>query len=74
MNTAQKLRLKLVAGSFAVVGSVGSAFASGEAAVFTAISDKVTELEGYAWPVIGVVTIAMVSIGLFKKFANKSAK
>lgn len=74
MNTAQKLRLQLGATGLAVAGSVGSAFAAGEAAVFTAISDKVTELEGYAWPVIGVVTIAMISITLFRKFATKSAR
>lgn len=73
-NMCQKYGSKIAFGSSAFLGSIAAAHAEGDgaAAVFTAISAKATQYEGYVWPVIGVVITAIISIKLFKKFANKA--
>lgn len=72
-NLARKYGAKVSAAGVVFVSTVGVAHAD-PAAAFTALTTKVTELEGLAWPVVTTVFVALAAIGLFKKFAGKSVR
>lgn len=57
----------------ALIAVSGSALAEGgEDAVFTALTAKITALEGLAWPILATILVAFIGMKLVKKFANKS--
>ncbi|MCS4309013.1 hypothetical protein M2404_003376 [Rheinheimera pacifica] len=43
-------------------------------AAFTAIGTEISTMTGHAWPIATAVTVAIIGIGLFKKFAQRAAK
>ena len=57
----------------AIVGNAQAAYVlpTEAAAVFTDASAAVTTMESAIWPVIGVATVAVVAIKLFKRFVGK---
>ena len=39
---------------------------------FTTVGGQVSTMAGYAWPVVTSVMVALIGIGLFKKFISKA--
>lgn len=41
---------------------------------FNAIGSEISAMAGYAWPIATAVTVALIGLGLFKKFASRAAR
>ena len=77
----QSVKSKAGVAAGAVGTACATAFSSGAnaaytlpteaATVFTDASGAVTAMESAIWPVIGVATVAVVGIKLFKRFTGK---
>ena len=39
---------------------------------FTAIGAEITNMSGQAWPIVTSLMVALIGIGLFKKFVSKA--
>ncbi|EPO2454047.1 major coat protein [Providencia rettgeri] len=42
-------------------------------AAFTSLGEEANSYLGYAWPIVVAITVGLIGIKLFKKFANKAA-
>ena len=69
---AKNLKAKLALGTTMALGASASAMAD-IAAVETAIIAKVGEAESFGFNILAVALVAIVGIGLVKKFATKAA-
>jgi hypothetical protein len=61
-----------VALSLVAVAGTAAAEPTGGAAAIAALSDEATTMIDAAWPVVILVTGAVIGIKLFKKFANRA--
>lgn len=74
MKNFFKSKVNTVVLAAAALVASGSAMAAGEAtAAMTAISTEASALIADAWPIATTIVVAMISIKLFKKFANKAS-
>lgn len=69
----EKAAVIFVALSAMVAGQAHAVLPADQAAGYTAIGDLVTDHEAAAWVIVISVTVAVIAIGLFKKFTKKSA-
>lgn len=65
-------RKAAIASTLIAVSGSALAEGGGEDAVFTALTAKITALEGLAWPILATILVAFIGMKLVKKFANKS--
>lgn len=74
-NAVQSTQAKVAAGATVAMGAVGSAHAqvAGAEAAFTEVQSAGADMAGYAWPVAASITATLISIKLFKKFANRAS-
>ena len=63
----------LVASVVSSTSAFAADAASGADAAFVQVGGLVTKFEAAAWPIAISVTVAVIGISLFKKFAKKSA-
>lgn len=69
----KNLKTKIALGSTLAMASVGSAMAD-MTAIQTALIAKIGEAETFAYALLTVSLVAIIGIGLVKKFAKTGAK
>lgn len=74
-QAATTTRGKVAGGAALLMGSAvaHAQEAGGAAAAFTEVQSQGADMAGYAWPVVGSITAALIGIKLFKKFANRAS-
>lgn len=70
----QNVKTKLaVVGASLVSGSAMATGATAAETAFTSIGTEVSNMIGYAWPVVTAVAVGLIGIKLFKKFVSRAS-